>query len=162
MLSKTKRTLLRPIPYLLSDAVGLLIARVFSRKLRKELCGRLTDRFLELLLGGMDLAFCLSKAYRRNIGNFQGRCFFRTPDNLVAAGATFRNRDMEVHREAMDDWNVRVTFKNPAALNDFLFSRDQDILKSVLRNDVEVDGNLNHIYRFGFLARDLARRLRVG
>jgi hypothetical protein len=27
---------------------------------------------------------------------------------------------------------------------------------------VQIEGNLNYIYRFGFLARDLARRLGAG
>ena len=47
-------------------------------------------------------------------------------------------------------------------MNAFLFSRDQDILDSLLANDVELDGNLNYIYKFGFMARDLGRRLGVG
>jgi hypothetical protein len=44
-------------------------------------------------------------------------------------------------------------------LRDFIFSRDQDILNSILANQVEVDGNLNYIYKFGFMARDLAKRV---
>ena len=43
-----------------------------------------------------------------------------------------------------------------------MFSRDQDILNSLLANDVEVDGNLNYVYKFGFMARDLGHRLGVG
>ena len=62
-------------------------------------------------------------------------------------------------REDIDDWNVRVTFKNPAALRDFLFSQNQDILDSILANTVEVDGNLNYIYKFGFMARDIRKRI---
>jgi hypothetical protein len=68
---------------------------------------------------------------------------------------------MTVHAEAIDDWDVKVTFKDAAALRAYLFSRNQDILDSILKNDVEVDGNLNYIYRFGFLARDLIHRLGI-
>ncbi len=80
----------------------------------------------------------------------------------MAAAATFKDGDMKVHEEAVDDWNVCITFKDAAALNAFIFSRDQDILDSLLANDVEVDGNLNYVYKFGFMARDLGRRLGVG
>jgi hypothetical protein len=54
---------------------------------------------------------------------------------------------------------VRVRFTDGAALRRFLFAEDQDILDSLLANEVELTGNLNYIYKFGFMARDLQRRL---
>jgi hypothetical protein len=127
----------------------------------KELCGKATDRLLELLLQGMDLAFSLSKGYRANIIGFEGKYLFRTAEGLVTTGATFRDGQMEVHAGPIEDWDVRVTFKDPEALRSFLFSRDQDILNSVLKNEVSTDGNQNYIYKFGFMVRDLTRRLGV-
>lgn len=162
MSTKLKRIVLRPIPYVLPETIGNFITKLFLRKLRKELVGKATDIFLELLLGGMDLAFSLSKGYRKNIKDFEGRYLFTTADDVVAAAATFEHDDMEVHKEAIDDWDVRIAFKDAGALNAFLFSRDQDILDSLLANDVEFDGNLNYIYKFVFMARDLGRRLGVG
>lgn len=161
MASLLKRTLLRPVPYLFSDRIGNGLTKLFSRRLRQELCGTATDKFLELLLRGMDLSFCLSRGYRRNIRDFEGGYLFQTADNVVVAAATFANGDMRVHENAIDKWDARVTFKDAAALQAFLFSKDQDILDSVLRNDVEVDGNLNYIHKFAFMARDLMRRLGV-
>ncbi len=162
MSTKLKHIVLRPIPYLFPNTIGNFITRLFLRKLRKELVGKATDIFLELLLRGMDLAFSLSKGYRKNIKDFEGRYLFTTADDVVAAAATFEHGDMEVHKEAIDDWDVRIAFKDAGALNAFLFSRDQDILNSLLANDVELDGNLNYIYKFVFMARDLGRRLGVG
>ncbi len=162
MASKLKRSALFLIPYLFTDRAGIYIARINSKNLLKELSGKLTDKFLELLLKGMDLAFCLSKSYRKNIKDFKGVYVFRTADNLVAATATFNDGNMKVHDEIRDDWDTRITFKDAAALRDFIFSKDQDILNSILKNDVEVDGNLNYIYKFGFMARDLSRRLGIG
>jgi hypothetical protein len=162
MASKLKRTILRPVPYLFSDRMGLFITKLWSKSLRRQLYGKVTDKFLELLLRGMDLAFCLSKGYRKNIKNFKGRYLFRTADNTVETSATFRDGDMKVHVEGIDDWDSKVTFKDATALMAFIFSRDQDILDSILKNEVEVDGNLNYIYKFGFMARDLSQRLGVG
>jgi hypothetical protein len=159
MASKLVRNGLRRIPELFSDRTGLALARLGSRGLRKELLGKVTDKFLELLLRGMDLAFCLSKGYRENIVDFEGRYLFRTADDRVAAAATFKDSEMEVHEEPVDDWDVRITFTDAAALRAFIFSRDQDILDSILENKVEVDGNLNYMYKFGFMARDLGYRL---
>ena len=54
---------------------------------------------------------------------------------------------------------VTITFKDSAAVRRFLLSKDQDILSSIMANEVEVDGNLNYVYKLGFMARDLTRRL---
>ncbi len=162
MITKLKRLLLKTISFLFTDIIGGLIAKIFSKKLRNELIGIVTDFFLELLLKGMDIAFCLSKGYRKNIKNFNGRYLFRTANNVVVAAATFKNGNMDVHRDTIENWDVAITFKDTKALKDFIFSKNQDILESLLKNEVEVDGNLNYIYKFGFLARDLARRLGVG
>ncbi len=161
MSSIFKRFILRPVSYLFTDRAGSFITGLFSKSLRDQLYGAVTDKFLEILLGGMDLAFSLSRGYRKNINNFKGRYVFRTAKNDVAASATFQNGDMEWHKEAVDDWDTRVTFKDAPALMAFIFSKDQDILDSLLKNEVEVDGNLNYIYKFGFMARDLGHRLGV-
>lgn len=161
MSSKFKRALLRPIPYLFSDITGRFLIRRWSKDLTNQIYGRVTDKFLELLLKGMDLAFYLSKGYRKNIRDFEARYVFRTLDHLVCVTTNFRDGDMRVHKEAEDDWDARITFKNAAALRSFIFSKDQDILNSLLKNEVEVDGNLNHIYKFGFMARDLAHKLGI-
>ena len=162
MASKLKRTVLFPICHLFPERAGISMVRFLSKSLISELYGRVTDKFLELLLRGMDLGFCLCEGYQENIKDFKGCYVFRTADNLVSASATFKDGHMKVHEEEMDDWDVRVTFKDAAALRAFILSRDQDILDSLLANDVETDGNLNYVYKFGFMVRDLAHRLGVG
>ena len=164
MIARLKRSLTRIVSRI-HEGAGSALVKAFCRKLLKQLPGEVTDKFLELLLGGMDLAFLVWPGYSKNIEGFKGRYLFRTADNLVAAAVIFENGDMKVDREPEDDpdkWDVRVTFKDAAALRDFMFSRDQDILNSLLKNDVELDGNLNYIYKFGFMARDLGHRLGVG
>lgn len=160
MASRIKRTMLSPIS-LMPEMVGDFITRFGSKRLKEELSGEITDKFLEILLGGMDFAFTLSSGYRKNIEGFTGRYLFRTADNLVSASATFKDGNMHVHEDSIDDWDARVTFKDAKALRAFIFSQNQDILNSILANEVEVDGNLNYIYKFGFMARDLGKRLGV-
>jgi len=156
---KLKHNLLKTIPLIFTDIIGELISKLFSKKLINELIGKATDFFLELLLKGMSLAFCLSKGYRKNIKNFKGRYLFKTADNHVVVAATFDNGNMDVHRDAIENWDVAITFKDTTAFKDFIFSRNQDILDSLLKNEVEVDGNINYIYKLGFMVRDLAHRL---
>ncbi|MBE9569609.1 MAG: hypothetical protein IMF11_03220 [Proteobacteria bacterium] len=162
MASRLKRTVLLPIRHFFPERVGIFISRLLSKSLTRELYGMVTDKFLERLLKSMDLAFCLCESYRENIKDFEGRYVFRTADNLVAATATFKDGDMKVHEKEIDDWDVRVTFKDAAALRAFILSRDQDILDSILANDVETDGNLNYVCKFAFMVRDLGHRLGVG
>jgi hypothetical protein len=148
--------------------VMLLPDRWLRRLMRKEieqlrgaLEGTLIDKFLEILLGGMSVAFVFLSSYRRNIKGFSGAYLFRTADGKVAAGARFEDGHMQLLTTEVPAYDVAVTFNDPAALRRFLLSRDQDILASILANDVSVDGNLNYIYKFGFLARDLVSRLGV-
>jgi len=161
MASRIRRTFLNLIPSLFSERAGQWVLRRWSGRLINEMGGRLTDKFLEILLYGMDLGFSLSKDFRRNIENFRGQYVFRTADHLVATSATFGDGDMRVHTGLLEDWDARITFKDAPALRRFLFSKNQDILNSLLANEVAVEGNLNYIYKFGFLAKDLGRRLGV-
>ncbi len=133
----------------------------FAQSLKREICGGATDKFLELLLTGMDLAFAFSESYRKNIADFNATYVFCTADGQVGSTAAFSGGQMHVHTKAADRWDTKVTFRDPDALRKFLFAKDQDILNSLLTNDVEVDGNLSLIYKYGYMARDLARRLGV-
>lgn len=160
MESRVKRAILSPISFI-PERIGNFVISLLLRRLKKEICGEVTEKFLNLLFSGMDLAFALSRGYRKNIKGFKGRYLFRTYDNSVLASLVFENDDMNVREEGIDNWHVRVTFKDENALWQFIFSKDQDILDSLLKNEVEVDGNLNYIYKFCFMVKDLRRRLGV-
>lgn len=153
--------MLRFVSHATTDRGGTWLLDRLSGRFKRELLGVVTDQFYEVLLRTMDTAFSVCKDFRKNIKGFEGRYLFRTADDSVTAGATFKDGNMKVHPGGITDWDVRVTFRDAEALSSFLFSRDQDILDSLLRNDVEVHGNANYIYRFGFLSRDLTRRLGI-
>lgn len=168
-ITQTRRYLLRPLSYILPKRIGSSLVRLLSRGLRRELkkikrgaMGELSDSSLHVMLLGMDLAFYVIRSYRKNIENFNGRYLFRTSDNAIVESVTFSGGDMQVHNDAIDDWDVRVTFADVPAFWRFVFSKNQDILDSLLRNEVETTGNLNYIYKFGFMARDLLSRFGIG
>jgi hypothetical protein len=159
MRSKLKKATSGLFSFIVTDSLGHFVIRTFSRGLRKASLGELTDECLELLLEGMEWAFILSRGYRRNIKGFKGAYVLGTGDNLVITSISFDRGKMTVYEGAIPDWDVRVTIKDVQAFWRFVFSRDHDILSLVLANEVEIDGNLNYVYKFGFLARDLAHRL---
>ena len=161
MRAKIRRLCLRIMRFLFSDKVRDFLTKFFSKKFVNQLYGVATDKFLEFLLVSLDVLFFLWEDYRKNIEDFQGRYVFRSANGSVAASATFNNGDMKVHETAIDKYDVRITFKDPKSLRSFLFSKNQDILDHILENTVKVDGNLNYIYKFGFMVRDLEHRLGV-
>jgi hypothetical protein len=147
--------LFRPEPWLLEKA------RREARALKDALEGKLTDKAVELLFYAMDAAFLLLASYRCHLRGFTGSYVLRTADNKVAASALFANQKMTVRRDAIPSPTVVITFKTAQALRRFLSAKEPDILDSLLTNDVEVEGNLNYVYKFCFMARDLTRRLGI-
>ena len=155
------RSVLRLASSALPEGIQHFVLAKLSRPLRAQFCDKITDEFLELLLHGMDLAFLLCSGYRRNICGFRGTCVLRTMDDRVTATAVFERGHMRVEHQARSQYDLRVSFKDSHALWSFLVSENEDILDSILQNTVDTDGNLNYLFRFGFLANDLKRRLGV-
>jgi hypothetical protein len=153
--------LLRLLPALGEEARRLLARRLCARLVR-QLEGQATDEFLELLLEGLSLAFHLWGDFKENLRDFRGAYLFRTADGAVAVSATFADMKLTVHEGPVAAWDVAVTFASPRALWKFLLSRDQDILDSLLRDEVTVEGNINYVYKLGFMARELTRKLGIG
>jgi hypothetical protein len=160
-MTRIKHFLLKLLAWVLPQRLRLRLMRRHIQDLRRTIEGELTDKFLEILLAGMSVAFILLRGFRRNLAGFTGDYLFRTADGAVAAGAHFANGRMEVLHKEFAAYSVAVTFKDPAALRRFLFSRDQDVLARILANEIAVDGNLNYVYKFGFMVRDLVHRLGV-
>ena len=134
--------------------------------LKSRMEARLTAAFLDGLLEGMEFAlgpvgYLLLPGFKNNIDNFRAKYLF-TAGMDVHTSVTFSGGHMSVSPGAIADWDTRVSFSNPSALRDFLLSKDQDILNSILNNEVSVDGNLAMIYKFGFVSRDLMRRIGIG
>ncbi len=132
-----------------------------AKELKVQFEGELTGKFLQSLLKAMHWAFLLVPGYCDNIRDFRGKLVFRTADGNVATAALFDMGNMFVEDRAEAPYDVRVTFTDADALWSFLLSENQDVLDSILANTVDVDGNLNYLYRFGFLAKDLTQRLGI-
>ena len=161
MFTTIKKSVLRTLSGLVPEGTRISLHQRLCRPLLEQFCGKVTDEFLELLLRGMELSFCLLKGYRENIEDFGGTYVFTSDDGRVGCSAVFSAGDMDVDSKPRPSYDVRVSFRDAKALWRFLLAENQDILDSILANEVDVDGNLNYIYKFGFLARDLQHRLGV-
>ena len=96
-------SVLRRLSRIVPDGLAWVLTRLRSGRLSRQLLDTLTDDFLESLLGAMDLAFCLSRAYRRNIQDFKARYLFRTGDERVATSVLFQGADMSVRGQPIAD-----------------------------------------------------------
>lgn len=132
-----------------------LRAKRLAKKLFSNIESEFAEEFLELLLKGMGLFICINKEFRRNIENFKGRYLFKSKDNQITVSACFTNNKMKVKEGVIDTTDIIVNFKNAAALRNFLLSPKPDILNSILNQDITLDGNLNYLYKFAFMAKRL-------
>ncbi len=103
----------------------------------------------------MSLVLFLNQDFRKNIKNFRGRYLFRSKDNRITVAAIFRDNKLRVYEKGIDNTNMTVTFRNPKALMNYLLSPKPDILGSILRQDVVIDGNLNYLFKFAYMAKHL-------
>ncbi len=100
--------------------------------------------------------------FYKNIEGFEGVYEFEAIGGARCA-AIFKNSDMTVKDDGVDEWDVRVTFKDDEALLKFLLEgADSDVLVAVLNDDVRVEGNLSYVFKFGYMARDLLWRVGLG
>ncbi len=124
-------------------------------KFRKCVESDAADGFLTIILDLMALVLAVDHGFRRNIEGFDARYLFKTGDS--AATARFHKGHMEVW-----PWespgprpNIVIKFKDAKALMGFLLAKNPDILGAMLRQDVKLEGNLNYLYKFAYMARHL-------
>jgi len=141
------------------------LTRLFSGRLKRQIEVQVTDDLLGLLLGVMDLAFVISKDFRRNIKGFRGKYVFATEPaggaGVVEESIAFADGAMRRFDDALSDYNVKVTFSDPATLRKYVLSTEHDILDLMLENKVTVEGNVNYVYRFLFMVSDLFKRIGI-
>ena len=115
----------------------------------------ITEEFLELLLNAMRIAYFFNKDFRKNIEGFEGRYLFKSRDGKITVAAVFEDSIMKVMEKEIGNTDITISFRSAKALRDFIFSPKPDILGSILRQDVVVDGNFNFMYKFAYMAKHL-------
>jgi hypothetical protein len=113
------------------------------------------EEFLEKLLELMGLVLLLDRDYRRNIVGFNGRYQFLSSNREITVAALFEDDALTVSEEIIADPHITVTFKDGKALMNYLLSPKPDVLGSMLRQEVHLEGNLNYLYRFAYMAKRL-------
>ena len=133
--------------------------RKASQKFLKVIEGEIAETFLEVLLFFMKVKFMLDPSYRRNIENFKGRYQFKSKDGEVSVFVEFDSGKMDIKETLADEVDVTCIFKDGRSLINLLLSRDRDILRGLLNNEIMLTGNLNYMYKFGFMANHIQLEL---
>ncbi len=131
------------------------LLKEMMRKFSSSLESEFAEEFLENLMRLMSLVLRLDHDYKKNIIGFSGRYQFMSSDGAITVAAVFNDDAMEVSEEIIADPNITVTFKDGKALMGYLLSPKPDVLGSLLRQEVLLDGNLNYLYKFAFMAKRL-------
>ncbi len=132
-----------------------------ARRLEKELAGEMTEEFFKVLLYCMELFLLINPDFRRNIEGFQGRYLFNSKDGEVKLAVLYGNNRMTVKEKSLSDTDVTVSFKTYKDLCDFVTSPDPDIINGMLTQALSFDGNLNYLYKFGYMSRHMLSMLGV-
>lgn len=119
------------------------------------LTSEFAEDFLQLLLGLMSVVFIFDHDFRKNIEGFSGRYQFKSKDGCITVAALFKDNRLEVREEVIPNPDITVLFKDGKALMGYLLTPKPDILGSMLRQEVSLDGNLNYLYKFAFMAKRL-------
>ncbi len=134
---------------------GNILFGTAMKKFVQCLESEFAEEFLQVLLEFMKIIFAVNHDFRRNITNFAGRYQFRSVDGSITVAAVFGNDGMEVTEEEISRPDVTVIFKDSRALMNYLLTPKPDVLGSMLRQEVTLDGNLNYLYKFAFMAKRL-------
>lgn len=125
------------------------------KKFSDCLTSEFAEDFLQLMLGLMSMVLMFDHDFRKNINGFEGRYQFRSKDGCITVAALFRNNWLEIREEEISNPDITVIFKDGQALMGYLLTPRPDILGSMLRQEVLLDGNLNYLYKLGYMARRL-------
>ena len=130
-----------------------------------EIDPEIVEEFLELLLKVMSLMLWVNRDYHRNIQGFKGKYLFKSKDGKLTVRAIFkrspifRHDYLKVSEGELADADITVTFEDTKALMRLLLSPRPDILGPLLAGEVAVAGNVNYIFKFGYMTIQLQQMM---
>ena len=130
-----------------------------GKRFLKSLEDEAAETFLKALFFLLKVKFTIDPAFRRNIENFKGLYQFKSKDDGLAVLLEFDDGDISFREGLSDDATVTVIFKDGRSLIGFLLSQKKDVFRSLLNNEINVSGNMNYIYKLGYMANHLQLEL---
>ncbi len=138
------------------DLAGLdLPLETWGQKFLQALEDEAADVFLKALCFLLKIKCALDRDFRKNIDEFYGQYQFISKNGHLNVVLELDHGKVHFREGTAANPNVTVFFKDGASLTRFFISRKKDILQAMLRNELEAKGNLNYIFKLGFMANHL-------
>lgn len=125
--------------------------RKAKKKFQQCMAGESVEASPEILFELMGLLFQLNPDFRKNIQGFTGRYQFKSEDNKVVVLATFDDEQIKVEEAISPEADITIIFKDSRSIINSFFAPRHNILQTLHDNEVALHGNLNYIYKLGFL-----------
>lgn len=136
-----------------SNSADMLIHKsALGKQLLNCIEGNAIDNVLDILLKLMGLMFQLDHDYRRNIENFQATYVFTDFNDDFYTAVDFNNGKMKISNKKVSNPTFKLIFRDSNALISVLFQGATDILKAMLNQEVDFEGNINYMSKFGYMA----------
>lgn len=125
---------------------------VLVKRLLDCIEGNAIDNVLDVLLKLMRLMFLIDHDYRRNIENFQATYVFTDYNGDFYTAVDFNNGEMKIGNKKVSKPTFKLIFRDNNALISVLFRGATDILNAMLNQEVDFEGNINYMSKFGYMA----------
>ncbi len=132
----------------------------WGQKFLQSLEDEVAEVFLKALCFVLKIKCILDHDFRQNINDFYGQYQFVSKNGHLQVVLEFDHGKVHFREGRAVNPNVTVFFKDGGSLIRFFISRKKDILQAMLRNELETKGNLNYIFKLGFMANHLDLELK--
>lgn len=126
-----------------------------SRTYRSHLREEAADSLLEYALRALTVIIEKNPRLRRNATDIDAVYHFSIERARRDISLHLDRRGARVRRGTPDNPDVSIGFRDTASVVSFLLAPKPDILRSLLNQDIAVDGNVNYLFKFAYLANKL-------
>jgi hypothetical protein len=136
------------------------------RGVKKPLADRLgaeaSEEVLKLLLRWVAFAYTVWPGFWKHLKGFKMQYQFATDlDPSFNVALICRHRWMSVREEWLGPPNVRIDFRDWRAVIDLLTHPEADLVNEMLNQRIRVTGNLNYVFKLGYMLRHLLKALKI-
>jgi len=140
--------------------IDQIAGELITEKQSQTLDVRLTKMITVSLFAGTKIAGYLSEDFfQKNLKGFSGSLQLRTVDDRIQIGLKCKQGKICVDTQKKDGWDVVVIFKNMESFQYFMLSNNPDIMAEAIQNNINISGNINQLYKLGFVLNDLRERI---
>lgn len=126
-----------------------------SRTYRSHLREEAADSLLEYALRALTVIIEKNPRLRANATDIDAVYHFSIERARRDISLHLDRRGARVRRGAPENPDVSIGFRDTASVVSFLLAPKPDILRSLLNQDIAVDGNVNYLFKFAYLANKL-------